>query len=110
MTKVGLPAPLASTCVVLADAFGAVTQQAHQRGVCRQTLYPEAAVVLAALAGNVPIRQRQQWQPTSDQLRQHVQQWQRQLAQALVGRRDQHAEFAATAQAEGVRLPVTRRL
>jgi hypothetical protein len=110
MTKVGLPPVLASACVVLAGRYGDVTQLAQRRGVCRQALYRETTLVLTAVRGDAARRQREHLEQTIAQLRQRVRHLQEQLARAVVVDRDGQERYAATAQAEGVSLPVAQRL
>lgn len=102
---------LASVDAVFFGHYGDVTQLAHTRGICRQALYREAHQ-LARLADDgaehqPPLQQLQdalrQAQDQADALRQ-------QLAHALLLEPDTPAQFAARAQAEGVSLPVARRL
>jgi hypothetical protein len=107
---VAVPPPLASAVAVLFGHYGDVTRQAHDRGVCRQTLYRETAAVLQALDAAA-------WHAQRDALRQQLAAEQargRDLAARLHGAvvldADQQAAFASTAQAEGVSLPVARRL
>jgi hypothetical protein len=45
------PHPIASAFVVFVGGYGDVTRSAQQRGVCRQSIYREAATVVAALPG-----------------------------------------------------------
>ena len=110
MTKVDLPPVLASACIVLAGSHGSITRHARQRGVSRQTLYREAAFVLTAIRGEAVRARLQQLEQTVGQLQQQVRHLQQQLAQAVLIDKDKQGWFAATAQAEGVSLPVAQRL
>lgn len=101
---------IANTAAVLEGPYGAVTRQAALSGTSRQTLYRDAAHVLQAVEGTHTQRRRDALQDACDRLRAERDDLQRQLQQAVVFDRDRLACFAATAQAEGVRLPVTRRL
>jgi hypothetical protein len=110
MDMVGNRQRIASAFTVLFGPYGAVTAQAHARGVCRQRLYREAAHVLVTL-------DRQPGRPANDPLRQQVQDLQeqvhtlqRRLAQAVVLDADKQAEMATVAQAVGVSLPHCRTL
>jgi hypothetical protein len=104
----GMVAPqqrIASAFVVCFGAFGAVSQHARQRGVCRQQIYREATWVESRVDGSA-------WQPEIDQLRQENRLLQQRLAevqqrleQAVVLDEDKQAEFAAVGQAIGVSLP-----
>lgn len=101
---------LASACAVLFGRYGDVTRLAQQRGTCRQALYRQRDDVLDDLDGlphhEEVLRLRQQL----DQLQARYDDLQRRREQAVVFDEDQQAEFAAVAQAEGVSLPVARRL
>jgi hypothetical protein len=101
---------LASASAVFLGQHGDITHHAEQRGVSRQRLYRQADSVLRDLHG------QQQQQEVAD-LRQQIADLQARLEQlqtaqrhAVVVTADLQAQFAATAQAEGVSLPVTRRL
>jgi hypothetical protein len=110
MCIVALPPRLASASVVFFGQRGDISHHAQQRGVCRQRLYREAHSVVRDLEG---LSDRQQ----VARLRQHLAELQTCLAQLQAEPRqtavftaDRQAEFASTAQAEGVSLPVARRL
>jgi hypothetical protein len=107
-----LPPPLriANTAAVLDGPYGAVTRQAQRVGLSRQALYRDAPKVLQALDGSDSQQRLQALQDDIDQLRAARDQLQGQLHQAVVLDADHLARFAATAQAEGVSLPVARRL
>ena len=109
MCMVAPPDRLASASAVFFGRHGDVTRSAQQRGVSRQRLYREADSVLRDL------------QPTPsehlDGLRQQLAELQSRLQMLRAHRpftvvldADKQAEFAATAQAEGVSLPTARRL
>jgi hypothetical protein len=107
-----LPPPLriANTAAVLDGPYGAVTRQAARSGTSRQTLYRDAPRVLQAVDGS-HLRQRlDNLQNDNDRLHAECDRLHRQLQQAVVLDADRLACFAATAQAEGVSLPVARRL
>jgi hypothetical protein len=117
MSIVTVPPALVSASTVLFGQHGDVTRHALQRGVPRPTLYRETQAVLAAVDGTA---QRAHVQPLQDQvqeqatrltaLQRQVQDLQRQQATCVRLDAAQQAEFAATAQAEGVSLPTVRRL
>jgi len=101
---------IANTAAVLDGPYGAVTRQAQHSGTSRQALYRDAPRVLKAVDG---ADQRQQFQDlTQDnhRLRTECDRLQQQLQLAVVLDDDRLACFATTAQAEGVSLPVARRL
>jgi hypothetical protein len=110
MCIVAPPDRLASAAIVFFGHYGAISRYAQQRDVSRQRLYREADSVLRDLdpaTHHQPIACLQQ--PLAD-CQTRLQQCQAQLSQAGVIDADQQAEFAATAQAEGVSLPVARTL
>ena len=104
----GMVAPthrIASAFSVLFGAYGAVSRYAAQRGVCRQSVYREAAWVLATL-------QRHPWQQQIADLQQQLHQAQKRLAEletrlaeAVLLDRAKQAELACVAQALGISLP-----
>jgi hypothetical protein len=100
----------ANTAAVLDGPYGAVTQQAQCAGVCRQALYRDAPKVLQAVDGSATRRQIQELQDEIDRLRAEGATLRRQLQQAVLIDADTLAHFASVAQAEGVSLPVARRL
>jgi hypothetical protein len=107
-----LPPPLriANTAAVLDGPYGALTRQATRCGASRQALYRDALKVLQAVDGS-HLRQRlDNLQNDNDRLHAECDRLHRQLQQAVVLDADRLACFAATAQAEGVSLPVARRL
>jgi hypothetical protein len=110
VTTFSLRDRLACAAAVLFGRYGDVTRLAHEYGHCRQALYRQTDAVLGDRDGR---RQRQQvldLRQQLDQLQTRCDQLQRQLAGAACLNDDRQAEFAATAQAEGVSLPVCRRL
>src|SRR5436305_3827256 len=107
-----LPAQLriANTAAVLDGPHGAVTRQASLSNTSRQALYRDAPKVLQAVDGSDERQRLQGLQDDNDRLRADRELLQGQLQQAVVLDADHLACFAATAQAEGVSLPVARRL
>ncbi len=101
---------LTSAWAVLLGARGTVSQLARDRGQSRQSIYRQAQTVVAHVDGSHDRQRIAALQQQLAQVQRHCVALQQQLAQALVLRPDQLAEFAATAQAEGVSLPVTQRL
>src|SRR5438874_5517782 len=90
---------LTSACSVFFGSHGTVTDQARAQGRCRQALYREADLALAAVEGSAAHTRlaalRQQRADRQDRLRQ----LQHRLHQAVEVTPDRQAEFAATAQA-----------
>ena len=101
---------IANTAAVLDGPYGAVTRQAQEAGLSRQTLYRDAPKVLRALDGSDTQQRLQILQDEIDRLRSERDTLRRQGHQAVLLDADRIAAFASTAQAEGVSLPVARRL
>jgi hypothetical protein len=101
---------IANAAAVLDGPYGEITQRAHQLGLSRQALYRDTQAVLQTLDGGDTQRQLQQLREQTDSLRCRVAELEVQLAQAFLLDDDSLAAFASTAQAEGVSLPVVRRL
>src|SRR5271165_6956648 len=94
---------LASAAATFFGRYGDVIRLARQRGTCRQAVYRQAQAVRDDLDA---LRHRHE----ARCLRQQLDQLQQRLDTAVVLDEDGQAEFAATAQAEGVSLPTARRL
>ena len=110
MGMVASPQGIASAFVVCCGPFGAVSEHARQRGVCRQRVYREAAWVESRVDGSA-------WQPEIDRLRQanrllqqRLRDAEQRLERAVVLDADKQAEFAVVGQAIGVSLPEVRTL
>ena len=100
---------IANTAAVLDGPYGSVTRQAQRSGTSRQALYRDAPQVVQAVDG-ADTRRLDALRDERDRLRAEGDDLRRHLRQAVVFDRDRLACFAATAQAEGVSLPVARRL
>lgn len=101
---------IANTAAVLDGPYGAVTRQAALSGTSRQALYRDAPHVVQAVDGSDHHLRLQELRQDNDRLRAERDRLRNQLQQAIVLDADHLACFAATAQAEGVSLPVARRL
>src|SRR5262245_45310111 len=101
---------IANAAAVLHGPHGQVTQRASQLGLSRQALYRDAQAVLHTLDGHDSRQQLQQLRDQVPALRGRVAELQELLADAFLLDDDRFAAFASTAQAEGVSLPVCRRL
>jgi hypothetical protein len=114
MSIVGTFQHLASATSAFFGARGAVTEQAQQRGISRQAVYREAEAVREAVDGSAVQQEIQQLREQIHDLEQRLalaqQQLQEQQRYRVVLDPDRQAQFASTAQAEGVSLPVTQRL
>jgi hypothetical protein len=95
---------------VLFGRYGDVTRQAQDRGVSRQTLYREADAVVEAVDGAATRRRIAGLEARLREQLARLEELQRQAAATVRIDADKQAEFASTAQAEGVSLPVARRL
>jgi hypothetical protein len=104
------PDRLASASVVFYGQHGDITRHAQQRGVSRQSLYRQADGVLRDLQGQQHQQQIARLQEEIAQLQARLQLLQAASRGAVVITTDRQAEFASTAQAEGVSLPVAFRL
>ncbi len=101
---------IANAAAVLSGRYGDVSRRAAASGTPRQALYRDTPRVLAAVEGTAARQQLLALQEHGDRLRRRVAFLEEQLGQAVVLDADRQAHFAATAQAEGVSLPVARRL
>ena len=109
----GMVAPavqIASAAVVHFGSFGSVSLYAHQRGVSRQRVYRESCGLIVALEGTAHQQQIDVLHQEIATLRQQLAEDERRLAQSVLLDADRQAEFACTAQADGVSLAVARRL
>jgi len=101
---------IANTAAVLDGPYGAVTRQAALSGTSRQALYRDAPRVVQAVDGSDHRQRLHDLAQDNDRLRAERDHLRHQLQRAIVPDADHLACFAATAQAEGVSLPVARRL
>src|SRR5437870_11675419 len=105
----GMVAPeqrIASAAVVLFGPHGRVRCYAQQRGVSRQRLYRESNGVLAAVEGSAHRQQLEECQQRIEEFQACLAELKERLAVSIVADADKQAEFACTAEAEGVSLPV----
>ena len=101
---------IANAAAVLDGPHGAVSQRARQQGLSRQALYRDSQRLLQSLQELDHPPQRQTLRDQIDTLRRHLSELQTLLDNAVLLEDDTLAAFASTAQAEGVSLPVARRL
>jgi hypothetical protein len=101
---------IANAAAVLDGPHGDVTRRAHRQGCSRQALYRDTARVLQALQQPDTPPQPKPLREQLDTLRRHQSELQEQLDNAVLLDDDRLGAFASTAQAEGVSLPVARRL
>jgi hypothetical protein len=101
---------LSSAFAVLCGRYGEVTHLAEEREQSRQALYREAERVVEDLEGaKAQSRIAALEQQTAAQ-QARLAELEARLQRAVEITEDKQAEFASTAQAEGVSLPVARRL
>jgi hypothetical protein len=101
---------LASAAVVFHGQRGDVTRHAQIRAVSRQRLYREAHSVLKDLDSPTLKQQLAQLQQQVGDLQTRLHRLRADYSQAVVCTAELLAQFVSTAQAEGVSLPVARRL
>ena len=100
--------PIASAFFVFHGQYGDVSRYAHERGVCRQWVYREAARVQEVLT-HVP-EEVEQLRAEVRQLRQQLAESERLRGDAVVIDEDKQAEVAIVGQARGVTLRACRAL
>jgi hypothetical protein len=110
MTTLSFPQRIACATAVLFGRYGDVTRLAQQHGLGRQAVYRQADALRDDLDGLTHRQEALRLRQQLDQLQARCDDLQRHREHAIVFDRDKQAEFAATAQAEGVSLPLTRRL
>lgn len=108
--KVTVRERLASVCAVLFGPYGAVIRQAREQERSRQGIYREASAVEAELAGEAGRRRVRELEEEVARLEAEKETLGKRLDQSVEVDADKQAEFISTAQAEGVSLPVGRRL
>jgi hypothetical protein len=101
---------LSSAFAVLCGRHGEVTRLAEERAQSRQALYREAERVVEDLQGAKTQQQIAELQQDKAQLQARLAEAEQRLQRGTEVTQDKQAEFASTAQAEGVSLPVARRL
>jgi hypothetical protein len=105
-----IPQRIASTFTVLFGRYGDVTAMARERERSRQALYREAEQVIDRVDGIAAQAQIDALEQQVARLRGQVDDLQRRLERAVELTPEKQAELACVAQAEGVSLPVARRL
>ncbi len=101
---------IANAAAVLGGPHGLVTRRAQQHGLSRQALYRDTQHILGVLDGQHAAHQLQKLRDQIAELRREIGALQAALDTAVALDDDCLAAFASTAQAEGVSLPVARRL
>jgi hypothetical protein len=105
-----IPQRIASAFAVLCGQYGDVSRMAQGREQSRQSLYREAKQVVAAVDGTAAQTRITALEQQVIQLQCLVQQFQARQEQSVEMTPEKQAEMASVAQAEGVSLPVARRL
>jgi hypothetical protein len=105
-----IPQRIASAFAILCGRYGDVTRMAQDRAQSRQSLYREAAQVIDAVDGTAEQDRVAELERQLAQLRSQVHDLQQRLERAVELTPEKQAEVACVAQAEGVSLPVARRL
>src|SRR5258707_14495556 len=101
---------LSSAFAVLFGRHGDLTRLAEGREQSRQSLYREADRVVEDLKGTEAQGQVAELQQQNAELRARLAEVEQRPQRAIEITEDKQAEFASTAQAEGVSLPVARRV
>src|SRR5258708_30163994 len=101
---------LSSAFAVLFGRHGDLTRLAEEGEQSRQSLYREADRVVEDLKGTEAQGQVAEPQQQNAELRARLAEVEQRPQRAIEITEDKQAEFASTAQAEGVSLPVARRL
>ena len=101
---------LSSAFAVLCGRHGEVTHLAEERAQSRQSLYREAERVVEDLEGGKARSRIAELEEQTAVQQVRLAELEQRLQRAVEITEDKQAEFASTAQAEGVSLPVARRL
>jgi hypothetical protein len=101
---------IASAFAVLCGQYGDVTKLARDREQSRQSLYREAAQAIDAVDGTATQTRVAELEQQVSQLRSQVHDLQQRLERSVEMTPEKQAEVACVAQAEGVSLPVARRI
>jgi hypothetical protein len=105
-----IPQRIASAFAVVCGRYGDVTRMAQDRECSRQSLYREATQATDAVDGTAAQARTDELQQQLAQLRSQVHDLQQRLGRAVEMTAEKQAEVATVAQAEGVSLPVARRI
>ena len=105
-----IPQRISGAFAVLFGQYGDVTKMARDREQSRQSLYREAAQTIDAVDGTATQARIAELERQLARLRGQVHDLLQRLGQAVEMTPEKQAELACVAQAEGVSLPVARRL
>ena len=101
---------LSNAWTVLCGTHGEITRQAELRGQSRQALYRDADAVVTALDGTETRARFAQLEARIAEQAARIEQLEADRRRSAAITAEIQAAFASTAQAEGVSLPVARRL
>jgi hypothetical protein len=110
VTILSFPQRIACAAATLFGHYGAVTRIAHEHGLCRQSVYRQTDAVREDLDTQTHRQETLLLRQQLDRALARCDDLQRRLDDAVLLDQDRQAEFASTAQAAGVSLPVARRL
>lgn len=110
MGMVAITPHIASAFFVFYGRHGDITLHAQDRDISRQRVYREAQAVARAVDGSASRACQNELASQLAALRQQIAELEGRLRHAVIVDPDRQAEFASLAQAEGVSLPVARRL
>jgi len=105
-----IPSRLANAFVVLFGQHGEISREARQTGQTRQSLYRDAQHVVEQVDSSRAEVEIDHLRQQLAQERAHAEALAARLERAVEPSEELAARFASTAQAEGVSLPVARRL
>ena len=105
-----IPQRIASAFTILFGRYGDVTQLARDREQSRQSLYREAEQVIDVVDGTATRDRINALEQQVARLQAQVQDLRARLERSVEMTPEKQAEMAGVAQAEGVSLPVARRL
>ena len=110
MGMVAISPHIASAFFVFYGRHGDVTLHAQERAISRQCVYREANAVASAVDGAAARSRQEELAGQLVTARQQIAFLEERLRHAVVVDPDRQAELASLAQAEGVSLPIIRRL
>jgi hypothetical protein len=105
-----VPRRLANAFVVLFGQHGDISRQAGETGQTRQSMYRDAQQIVEQVSDSESEAEIERLREQLAQERARADALAGRLAQAVEPSNEMAVRFASTAQAEGVSLPVTRRL
>ena len=108
MSMVALPQRIASAFVVHVGKYGDVTRAAQERGVCRQSIYREAKLVVVHLEGKAHREEVASLRQRVQELEQALAKLQERMAHSVILDKEKQKEFASVGQGIGVSLPALR--